>query len=148
MLVEEAGEVLEAHILSSLNSGTKNLILIGDHKQLRPKVESYELTTVSGGGYQLDCSLFERLVLNKLPSATLGTQHRMRPEISEFVRTQTYPTLKDHESVQNFANIRGVISNAVFIDHQFPETGEGMDGDYKMTKPRSNISEGECVLKL
>ncbi|KAL7552460.1 hypothetical protein ACHAWF_015711 [Thalassiosira exigua] len=50
VIVEEAGEVLEPHVLSSLTEGsthsdeTKHLILIGDHKQLRPKVESYELT--------------------------------------------------------------------------------------------------------
>ena len=42
VLVEEAGEVLESHILSSLSGktdgleATKHLILIGDHKQLRP----------------------------------------------------------------------------------------------------------------
>jgi hypothetical protein len=38
VLVEEAGELLEAHVLTSLSPSTKHLILIGDHKQLRPKV--------------------------------------------------------------------------------------------------------------
>lgn len=69
VLVEEAGEVTESHIISSLCSAredsdsTKQLILNGDHKQLRLKVENYDLTTVSGRGYNLDCSLFERLIL-------------------------------------------------------------------------------------
>jgi superfamily I DNA and/or RNA helicase len=35
VLVEEAAEVLEAHVLASLSSMTQHLILIGDHKQLR-----------------------------------------------------------------------------------------------------------------
>ena len=48
ILVEEAGEVLEAHVLAALTPATKQLIMIGDHLQLRPKVESYNLT-VSGG---------------------------------------------------------------------------------------------------
>jgi hypothetical protein len=38
VLVEEAGELLEAHVLTSLTSATQHLIMIGDHKQLRPKV--------------------------------------------------------------------------------------------------------------
>ena len=38
-LVEEAGEVLEAHILASLCDSHQQLILIGDHYQLRPKTQ-------------------------------------------------------------------------------------------------------------
>src|SRR5689334_7323706 len=37
--------------------------IAGDHKQLRPKVESYDLTVQSGKGHTLNVSLFERLVL-------------------------------------------------------------------------------------
>jgi len=36
IIVEEAAEVLEAHILAALSSATKHLVLIGDHEQLRP----------------------------------------------------------------------------------------------------------------
>lgn len=39
IMVEEAGEVLEAHLLASLSAQTQQLIMIGDHLQLRPKVE-------------------------------------------------------------------------------------------------------------
>lgn len=38
VMVEEAAEILEAHVLSALSPRTRHLILIGDHKQLRPKV--------------------------------------------------------------------------------------------------------------
>jgi len=31
-MVEEAAEILEAHVLSSLSPHTKHVILIGDHK--------------------------------------------------------------------------------------------------------------------
>jgi hypothetical protein len=38
VLVEEAGEILESHILTALTACVKQLILIGDDKQLRPRV--------------------------------------------------------------------------------------------------------------
>ncbi len=43
VVVEEAAEVLESHVLSALSSSVEQLILIGDHLQLRPKVETYEV---------------------------------------------------------------------------------------------------------
>ena len=43
VIVEEAGEVFEAHILASLAPATEHLILIGDHEQLRPKPQLYAL---------------------------------------------------------------------------------------------------------
>ncbi len=36
VIVEEAAEVLEAHIVTALSAATKHVILIGDHQQLRP----------------------------------------------------------------------------------------------------------------
>ena len=43
VLVEEAAEVLEAHIITSLTKSCQHLILIGDHQQLRPNPSVYEL---------------------------------------------------------------------------------------------------------
>lgn len=40
VVCEEAAEVLEPHILTSLSRHTEQLILIGDHEQLRPKVQA------------------------------------------------------------------------------------------------------------
>ncbi len=58
ILVEEAGEILESHVLTALSSNTKHLVLIGDHQQLRPKVNNYALTIEKGDGYDLNKSLF------------------------------------------------------------------------------------------
>jgi len=41
MLVEEAGQVLEAHVLGSLVPSVEHLILIGDPQQLRPTLNNY-----------------------------------------------------------------------------------------------------------
>ena len=146
VIVEEAGEVLEAHVLSSLNVATKHLVLIGDHKQLRPKVETYRLTDVAKKGYNLDQSLFERLVLSELPSVSLLVQHRMRPEISAFIRSQTYPHLLDHQSVLHHPNIKGVSGNVVFINHAVPEDGASQDEETLKTK--SNTYEAEVCLEI
>jgi superfamily I DNA and/or RNA helicase len=43
LIVEEAAEVLEAHVLASLSPSMKHLVMIGDHLQLRPKIETYTL---------------------------------------------------------------------------------------------------------
>ena len=113
VIVEEAAEVLESHIVSCLTASTQHLILIGDHQQLRPKPNVYELAKT----YNLDISLFERLVRNDFPRVTLEIQHRMRPEIAELVHPLIYPVLKNHESVCGYGNIKGISGNMFFIDH-------------------------------
>ena len=41
MLVEDAGRILEAHILGSLVPSVEHLIMIGDPLQLRPNISNY-----------------------------------------------------------------------------------------------------------
>ena len=120
VLVEEAGEILESHILAAMGPQTEQLILIGDHQQLRPKC-SYELDVTSGNGYDLNRSLFERLVLKGMPHTTLMKQHRMRPEISSIIRYLTYPHLSDADSTKKRDNLRGFQDNVMFINHSEPE---------------------------
>ena len=36
VVIEEAAEVMEAHIIAALSARTEHLILIGDHMQARP----------------------------------------------------------------------------------------------------------------
>ena len=117
VIVEEAAEVMESHIVSALNSGTQHLILIGDHKQLRPNPNEYDLAIK----YKLDISLFERLVMNNIPCVTLQIQHRMRPDIADLVRGHVYDTLYDHESVKDYPSVKGVAKNLFLIHHNEPE---------------------------
>jgi hypothetical protein len=137
--VEEAGEILESHIVTALFDSIEHVILIGDHKyehphslcplrlvlivnrQLRPKVNSYDLTVEKGDGFDLNRSLFERLVLKGYPHTQLKAQHRMRPEISALIRHLTYPDLIDAPKTQNRANIRGLQNNLILINHDQPE---------------------------
>ncbi|XP_071505637.1 NFX1-type zinc finger-containing protein 1-like [Diadema antillarum] len=117
VVVEEAAEVFEAHIITALHSSCQQLILIGDHQQLRPKPSVYMLAKK----YHLDVSLFERLVNNGFPYTQLQIQHRMRPQIADIMRKHFYDVLDDHDSVKEFGNIQGVTKNMFFIDHAQPE---------------------------
>ncbi|RDW66353.1 hypothetical protein BP6252_09988 [Coleophoma cylindrospora] len=96
VLVEEAGEILEAHILTALGPHTEQLILIGDHKQLRPKC-SYELSVEQGDGFDLNRSLFERLVLKGFPHVTLSQQHRFYDNIMFVNHSHREIELKEKE---------------------------------------------------
>ncbi|XP_020631230.1 NFX1-type zinc finger-containing protein 1-like, partial [Orbicella faveolata] len=117
VIIEEAAEVLEAHIITSLSRNTKHTILIGDHKQLRPKATVYELAQK----YNLEISLFERMVLNSMDCKRLCIQHRMRPEIAALTKRIYEHEIVDHESVCAFEDISGLRHNMFFIDHNQPE---------------------------
>ncbi|KZT00352.1 P-loop containing nucleoside triphosphate hydrolase protein [Laetiporus sulphureus 93-53] len=153
LLVEEAGEILESHILTALGKQTDQLILIGDHQQLRPKVQNYLLTVEKNLGYDLNRSLFERLVLKGYPHQTLSSQHRMRPEISALIRHLTYPALIDADDTKQRPNLRGMQSNIVFINHAHPEdehahTDPGDVSDVYASSSKRNTYEAEMVLKI
>lgn len=116
VIIEEAAEVFETHIIACLNSACDQIILIGDHKQLRPTPATYELAAK----YHLDVSLFERMVDNGIHCDCLQIQHRMRPMISKVVR-KIYPDLIDHETVESYDNIGGIAENMYFVSHDHDE---------------------------
>jgi hypothetical protein len=120
LVVEEAAEILEAHVITSISDEIEQIIMIGDHQQLRPKAECYELTVEADKGCALNTSMFERLVCAGFRFHTLLVQHRMRPEISNLVRDFPgggYPGLKDAPEVEMFPSLRGVQKNVVFVHH-------------------------------
>ncbi|KAF2669715.1 P-loop containing nucleoside triphosphate hydrolase protein [Microthyrium microscopicum] len=150
LIVEEAGEILECHTLAALTPNTKQLILIGDHKQLRPKTNNYGLTIQKGDGYNLNVSLFERLISAGVPHTTLLKQHRMSPEISALIRNLTYPDLVDAPGTANRPPLRGFQDRLVFFNHNHPEleasqVAEKRDPDLALSK--QNLFEVEMVLK-
>ena len=140
VVVEEAAEVLEAHIITSLTKCTQHLILIGDHKQLRPNPTVYTLARE----YNLDVSLFERMVNSGMRCYQLNTQHRMRPEIARLMRF-IYEDLQDHESVHEYEDVSGVSKNIYFIDHRFLEDESEINDKLKS---HSNKHEAEYIAAL
>ena len=144
VLVEEAAEIMEAHVITSLSSGAKRLIMIGDHKQLRPKCQNYSLTVESGRGFDLNISLFERLA-TVLPVSMLRVQHRMHPEISSVPRLVTYPELEDAEAVRDHPLPTGLDSRLVFLDHDIEEDREKINDESLDSVSRINTYEVDMV---
>eukprot|EP00899_Mesostigma_viride_P009943 jgi/Mesvir1/18950/Mv18919-RA.1 len=153
VVVEECGELLEGQLLACLPKDLEHLVLVGDHEQLRPKVECYELERRCN----IHVSMFERLITPRVGSnpaagavagapgaaggndnvraaaaagppplahVRLKVQMRMRPEVSRLVRL-FYPDLIDHESVHRLRpHVQGVCRSVAMINHAEPEAGE------------------------
>ncbi|XP_057289829.1 NFX1-type zinc finger-containing protein 1-like isoform X1 [Hydractinia symbiolongicarpus] len=137
VVIEEAAEVLEAHVIASVIKETEHCILIGDHKQLRPSPAVHELAS----DYHLDLSLFERMVNNGIKCSTLNVQHRMRPCISRLLR-HIYPELTDHESVSTYEDVLGLDKNLFFINHSEMEKRE------RKTTSKANTHEAKFLSSL
>ncbi|CAF1069393.1 unnamed protein product [Adineta ricciae] len=116
-IVEEAAEVFESHIITAIGEGIEHLILIGDHIQLRPSPNVYTLAK----HFNLDVSLFERLINNDMPSIQLCEQHRSIPIISKLTHHFYNIPIRNHESVLNRSPITGVCHPLYFINHSNPE---------------------------
>lgn len=150
IIVEEAGEILEAHIVAALSPSVKQLILIGDHKQLRPKVNNYSLTVEKGDGYDLNVSMFERLIRQGHRYTVLQEQHRSHPMISHYARLLAYEKLEDSPKTLNREPIRGLESRVVFMHHEHAE--EEMPnvadrGDAGTNRSKRNAFEALMVIK-
>ncbi|NXA73722.1 ZNFX1 protein, partial [Thryothorus ludovicianus] len=117
VVVEEAAEVLEAHTITTLSEDCQHLILIGDHQQLQPSANVYDLAK----NFNLEVSLFERLIKVDFPFVCLKYQHRMRPEIAQLISPHIYQKLENHPSVLEYENIKGVSTNVFFVEHEVPE---------------------------
>jgi len=138
VIVEEAAEVMESHVVTTLSPRCDHLILIGDHQQLRPNPTVYALAKK----YHLDISLFERMVKNELHCDQLTIQHRMRPEIVKLIVPHVYKSLVNHESVLEYENIRGINGNLFFVAHT--EAEKSVDD----TKSKSNEHEARFLSSL
>ncbi|KAF5314903.1 hypothetical protein D9619_007516 [Psilocybe cf. subviscida] len=119
LMVEEAGQVLEAHILTSL-------VPSRDPQQLRPNLATFSLSMDSERGktlFKFDRSLMERLADSVFPMTQLNVQRRMRPTISQFIRTILYPKLEDHAIVKAYPAVKGMQKDVFFMNHNNPEGG-------------------------
>lgn len=76
VMIEEAAECLEAPVVVGCLPSVQHLILVGDHKQLKGKVNEIGLMS---DPYNLDTSMFERWVRNEMPYVALQTQRRKCP---------------------------------------------------------------------
>lgn len=123
ILIEEAAEVIEAPISVASFNTLQQLILVGDHKQLKGHCSVQDL---EGEPFYLDISMFERLVQNEMKYTTLKRQRRMAPEIRRLL-TPIYGELQDHPSVQQRPGVPGMGDyRSFFFSHTWPENSDSM----------------------
>ncbi|PWW74135.1 P-loop containing nucleoside triphosphate hydrolase protein [Tuber magnatum] len=111
LLIEEAAETLEGLVTAGCMPSIEHLILVGDHKQLRGHCAVSEL---AGAPFNLEISMFERLVNNKLPFDMLQKQRRMRPEIRELLTPIYQGLVEDHSCVLGRPGVPGMGDTHVF----------------------------------
>jgi len=78
LIIDEATQARELDVLIALQQCAKVCIMVGDHKQLRPTINS-----VVAEKRGMGISLFEQLVNAGQKPLLLDTQYRMHPHISE-----------------------------------------------------------------
>jgi helicase required for RNAi-mediated heterochromatin assembly 1 len=123
VLIEEAAEVIEAPAAVACFESVQQLILVGDHQQLKGHCALHDL---EGAPFYLDMSMFERLVRNNFPYTMLREQRRMAPEICELL-TPIYGVLVNHASVQKYPLIPGMGKiRSWFFNHHWPESGDSL----------------------
>ncbi|RAH81245.1 hypothetical protein BO86DRAFT_448597 [Aspergillus japonicus CBS 114.51] len=143
LICEEAGEILESHVLTALLPSVQHAILIGDHLQLRPRISNLRLSMSydrEGAKYGLDESLFERLANShfegnddeegqtegrRFPVTQLSIQRRMHSSVAHLVRETLYPKLQDHPSTTIYPAVAGLKKRLSWLDHRNAED----DGD-------------------
>jgi helicase required for RNAi-mediated heterochromatin assembly 1 len=140
MLIEEAAETLEGTILAGMFASLQQLILVGDHQQLRAHCN---VTALEGAPYNLAVSMFERLVSNGIEYTMLNKQRRMISEIRELL-DPFYPNLQDHSSVLDRVKIRKPVPgmggrDSYFFHHQWPESRDDF-------LSRFNVHEADMVI--
>ena len=136
VVVEEAAEVLEGHLVAALPHSAKHLVLLGDHLQLRPLLANMSILQKYPDA---NISLFERL-MKAGKGVRLSTQHRMAPELAK-VLTPLYPGLKNHPSVIQIPQLPGMGGHLHCLTHTHPPV-EREAGSWK------NIREAEMVVGL
>lgn len=127
VLIEEAAEAIEAPISVSCFNSLQQLVLVGDHKQLRGHCSVQDL---GGEPFYLDVSMFERLVQNEMKYVTLRRQRRMAPEIRRLLGP-IYGELQDHPSVEERPEVPGMENcRLFFFNHNWPENSDSLSSKF------------------
>ena len=143
VLIDEATQATEPSALVPIVKGARQLILVGDHRQLPPTVTSQR---AEEGG--LDIPLFERLLSNGLPAHMLTTQYRMHPTIREFPSARFYENrLEDGCSSSD----RPPVAGFLWPDWDKPVAFvpvHGSEIEEEVGSSRSNMDEAATVIQI
>ena len=133
LIIDEACQCVEPSSLIPLCHGIKNLILVGDHKQLPATVFYPKAKSIL-----YNRSLFERLIDNNIPRHILTIQYRMQTNIRKFISNLFYDNKLQDSPDENYIGkinnnmiykIIDINKNFSYFDINFSE--ESMDNSMK-----------------
>ena len=143
VLLDEATQATEPASLVPIVRGARQIVLVGDHRQLPPTVISRR---AEKGG--LRRSLFERLVAMGIEPMLLDTQYRMHPAISDFPNRTFYEgRLVDGITAADRPNPAGLLWN----DWEVPMAFLPVNGDELLSPDgasKENPAEAGWVAKI
>lgn len=137
VLVEEAAEVLESHLIASIGPSVRHVVQIGDHFQLPPKVETHTIQRE----HLFATSQMQRLISLGYPHVTLRRQGRMLDSMLPLLGS-IYPDLQT-----NFAAIEKAELKPV------PDLGSEVfwwdcKGEMTMGRSNTNPTEADRAVRL
>ncbi|UJG39660.1 MAG: AAA family ATPase [Candidatus Heimdallarchaeum aukensis] len=152
VIVDEASQMTETTLLSALIEG-KKFILVGDHKQLPPVIQS---VLCKNEGF--DISLFEKLAKSNPQFVHLLTiQFRMNEKIMEFSNKKFYENklecfdnliaLQNLYDLGNFAGDFQQFENKAIYDPKMPLVYVQVNGKFNPEK-KLNAMEAEIVATI
>ncbi|MFW9852047.1 MAG: AAA domain-containing protein, partial [Candidatus Thorarchaeota archaeon] len=152
IIIDEASQMTEPTVLSALIEGDR-FILVGDHKQLPPVVQS---STISEEG--MSVSLFERLVkVNSKNVHLLQQQFRMNEKLIEYSNKQFYDkklsSFNDEIKMQNLSKLPNYvgdfkqIQNSSIYDPDNPLIFVPVRGNFQ-SKKKINEEEAKIVSQI
>jgi len=142
VIVEEAAEILEPQLIAAIPPSCRQLIMIGDHFQLKPKVENHRL----GRDLHFDRSLMERLLLRpgaRYPQVSLTTQNRMRQEFLCML-LPIYPQLETNLERVRQNKPLSVVDKTMF----FVTTQQHLESESKVGRSVMNSGEASIIMQF
>lgn len=144
---------------TDLNTSTETTRALSTLHSKRTPSQCLHLAQIqSGKGFDLNVSLFERLIREGLEYKALSRQHRMQPAISKPVRELMYPYLQDADHVHDREPHLGLGGAALglkpkdsvfFVAHGWPERADTDTGVSSMdSASRVNMMESLMVVKI
>lgn len=135
VMVEEAGECLEANMMNMFLPSLQHLVLVGDHQQLRPRAQK-----ATHNFKHYDVSLFERLANNTVDYKMLSVQRRMPPEVRRLLWPVYGDKIRDHECTLDRPPVPGLGTfKTHFFHHEYHE-------DHDKFKSAFNEHEAKLVV--
>ncbi|XP_072178732.1 NFX1-type zinc finger-containing protein 1-like [Diadema setosum] len=115
VIIEEAGEMLQAVTATIIPPQSQQLVLIGDKY---PRINQYTHAKKLAEGNGCETSLLQHLMDSGYPVNTLAMQHRMSPSVSKLSRKlKACDDLKHAASVTKYLPVPGVTECVNFISH-------------------------------